>query len=194
MGDHYDELVVGYLLKDIHYLHGSIGIQCAGRLVGKKDVRVVDQGAGYGNTLHLAAGHLVGLFVELVAQTYLFKRILGSSPALRAGNTGEGQGKLNIGQNTLVRDKVVGLENKADGVVSVYVPIPVLKGFGGASVYHKVTGGILVKTADYVQKSGLTAAGVAKNGYKLVLAKLQTYPLEGVHKRITGNIVFFDIL
>ena len=43
--------------------------------------------------------------------------------AFASGDTGESQRQLNVGQDGLVRDQVVGLENEADAVIAVGVPI-----------------------------------------------------------------------
>ena len=54
----------------------------------REDVGVVYERAGYGDALHLAAGHLVGLFVELVAQAdqmCIRDRAGAGIPAPRAG-------------------------------------------------------------------------------------------------------------
>ena len=54
----------------------------AGRLVGEQNVRVVDKRSRDGDALHLAAGHLVRLFVELVAEAHTLKRLDGALAAL----------------------------------------------------------------------------------------------------------------
>ena len=43
--------------------------------------------------------------------------------AFASRDTGEGQRQLNVGQDGLVRDQVVGLENEANAVVAVGIPI-----------------------------------------------------------------------
>ena len=43
--------------------------------------------------------------------------------AFASGDAREGQCQLNVGQDGLVRDQVVGLENEANAVVAVGVPI-----------------------------------------------------------------------
>ena len=194
MGDHNDELVLGDLLENFHDLHGCVGVQRAGGLVGQKDIRVVHQSPGDGHALHLAAGHLVGLFVQLVAQTHLFQGLFGSRLPLRRSNAGESQGQLHVGKYGLVRDQVIGLKNKADGVVAVGVPVGVRKILGGFPVDHQVAGGILVKTADDVQKRCLAAAGVTQYGHKFALPKFQINALQRVDGGIPGEIVFSDIL
>ena len=83
MRDHDDELVLGDLLEQLHYLHAGLGVKRAGRLVGKEDIGVVDERAGYGDALHLASGHLVRLLVQLVAQPDFFEHFHRSLAPLR---------------------------------------------------------------------------------------------------------------
>ena len=42
--------------------------------VGSQDIRIVDERPRDGDALHLTAGHLVRLFVELVAKAHALKR------------------------------------------------------------------------------------------------------------------------
>jgi len=73
--------------------------------------------------------------------------------------------------------QIIALENKSDRMVTVRVPIPILKILGGFAVYNKVALGILVQTAYDIEHSGLSAARRAENGHKLTLAELQAYSL-----------------
>ena len=127
---HNYQLVLGDFLQDFHDLDARCGIQCAGRLVRQQDIRIVDDGTCNGNALHLPAGHLVGLFLHLVAQSDSPERILRTAAAFRLGYTGERQRQLHVCQHALVRDKIVALEYKADAVVTVGVPVAVVKILG----------------------------------------------------------------
>ena len=150
MRDHDNELVLGHFLQQFHDLHRSIRIQSAGRFISQKDIRVVYQRAGNGHALHLPAGHLIGLLVQLIPKSHFFQRILCAGPTFRRADTGESQGKLHIGQNGLVRDQVIGLKNKAHRMISIGIPIAVAKVLGRLSVDHKVAGAVLIESADDV--------------------------------------------
>ena len=71
VGHHDDQLVLGDFLQQVHNLHRGVRVQGAGGLIRHKDIRVVHQSPGDGHPLHLAAGHLVGLFVKLIPQAHL---------------------------------------------------------------------------------------------------------------------------
>ena len=60
-------LVVEFLKQDKH-LERRAGVEVTGGFVGEDDGWVVDERTGDGYTLHLTAGHLVGLVLEAVAE------------------------------------------------------------------------------------------------------------------------------
>ena len=55
-------------------------------------------------------------------------------------------------------DEVIALEDKADGVVPVGVPIPVVKILCGAAANQQIAAGVLVQPTDDIQKRRLAAA------------------------------------
>ena len=191
--DHDDELIFCDLLQQIHDLHARLAVERAGRFVGEQDVGVVDDGARDGHALHLAAGHLVRRLVELVAQTDLFQRLDGARAPLLTGDARERQCELDICQHALVRDEVVALKDKADGVVAVCVPVAVVVLLRGAAVDDKVAGGVAVQTADDVQQRGLAAAGLAQDRNELALAKGDVDALERLDLRRAGLVDLGDV-
>ena len=193
MGDHDDQPVLGDLLQQLHDLHGGFGVQSAGGFVSQQDLGIVDQRPGDGHTLHLTAGHLIGLLVQLVAQAHLFQRFDGSAAALGFLDAGEGQGQFHVGQDTLVGDQVIALEHKADGVVAVGVPVTGLVILGGFTPDDQVTGGIAVQTADDVQQGGLAAAGLTQHSHELRRTELDADTLQGVNSAGGYRVLFGDI-
>ena len=139
------------LLQDVHDLDGGLGVERAGRLVGQQDLGVVDKGAGNGHALHLAAGHLVRALVELVAEADLLQRLRGAPAPFGLADAGERQRQLDVLQHGLVRDEVVALEDEADGMVAVGVPVAVAELLRGTAGDQQVAGRILVEAADDVQ-------------------------------------------
>ena len=193
MRDHDDKLILRYLLEDIHYLHGGIGVECAGRLVGQEDIRVVDERTGYGNALHLAAGHLVRLLLKLIAKADLLQSLGRAAAALLRSNAGERERKLNVCEHRLVRNEVIRLEHEAYRVVAVAVPVGIGIIFCGAPVYDQVAGAVLVKPADNVQKRGLAAAGMTQYCDEFVLAELKVHALQRMDNGIAHGVIFFDV-
>ena len=65
VGDEHDGVALGVeRVEEGHDLDAGFGVEVAGGLVGEDDGRAVDQGAGDGDALALAAGELVGLVVH----------------------------------------------------------------------------------------------------------------------------------
>ena len=86
MSYHDNQLILGDLFEQFHNLDTCFAVQSAGRFVRQEDIRVIDKGTGDSHTLHLTAGHLVRLLVELVAQTHLFEGFLSTFSALGLGH------------------------------------------------------------------------------------------------------------
>ena len=66
VSNHNNELVGRYLLKKLHNLHAGITVQRARRLVCENYARIVDERSRNGYSLHLTAGKLIGLFVNML--------------------------------------------------------------------------------------------------------------------------------
>ena len=193
MGHHDDQAVLADLLQQFHHLDAGLGVQRAGGLVGQDDIGVVDDGPGNGHPLHLAARHLAGALVQLVAQAHLFQGLRRPVPPLGPADPRQGQGQLDVAQHRLVGDQVVALEHKSYRVVAVRIPVPVLKGFGGAPVDDQIAVGILVQPADDVQQSGLATARRAQDGDELRAAELDADPLQGMDGACAHGIIFLDV-
>ena len=154
--DHDDKAFFGNFLQQVHDLNTGVGIERAGRLIGKQNFRVIDKSAGDGDTLHLTAGHLARPLVELFSKTDLIKcRDCFFAPHL-FGNTGNGKRQLYVCKDGLVRDQVVALEDKADRVVPVGIPVAVLILFRGNAVDDQIAAVVAVEAADDIQKRRLS--------------------------------------
>ena len=70
---HDHQLIPGDLLQQFHNLQARLRIESSSWLVGKKDIRIVDQRPCNSNSLHLSAGHLVWFFMDMIAETDLFQ-------------------------------------------------------------------------------------------------------------------------
>ena len=123
MGHHDDQTVLSDVSQEVHDLDAGLGVKSTGRFVSQENFGVVDQGARDGDTLHLTARKLRGLLSYVLGQPDAFQGFHRALAAFASGDTREGQRELNVGQDGLVRDQVVGLENEANAVVAVGVPI-----------------------------------------------------------------------
>ena len=99
VGNHDHQPVPGHFLQKLHDLHAGFRIQRAGGFIRQQNVRVIDQRTGNGHPLHLSAGHLIRLFMKLIAQSHILQSLGGSSPSFCSGNTGDGQRQFHIGKD-----------------------------------------------------------------------------------------------
>ena len=193
MRDHDDKAVFGDLLEQLHDLDARLGVERAGGFVGQQHVGVVDQGARDGHALHLPARELVGQLVEMLAQADLLQRRDRALAALGAGDAGDGQREFDIRQNRLVRDEVIALEDKADRVVAVGVPVAVGVLFGRYAVYDKVAAVVAVQPADNVEQRRLAGAGRPEDGDELAVAEAHIHMIERFLHQRTGAVFFADL-
>ena len=93
-----------------------------------------------------------------------------------------------------MRNQIVALKHKADGMVSVRIPVPVRVFSCGNAVDHQVAAVIAVQAADDVEQGGLTGAAGTQDRHKLIVPQIQTDPIQGSLHQLAGNICFSDIL
>ena len=86
-------------------------IEIAGRFVGENEGGIVDQSAGHGNALALAAAQLGGTMGQAVGQVDLGRGVERALAALTAGDTGVDEGKLDVALHVKARQEVEGLED-----------------------------------------------------------------------------------
>ena len=134
------------------------------------------------------------MLVQLVAQTYLLQRLGGPVAALGTGNAGDGQRQLHIGKHCLVRDEVIALEHKANGVVAIRVPVAVGIFLGGDAVDDQITAVVAVQTANDVQQGGLTGTAGAENGDEFVVPQVQADIIQCFLHQIAGFVFFLDVV
>ena len=194
MRDHDDQAVLRDFLKQVHDLHGGLGIERAGRLVCEQNFRVVDERTRDGDALHLAAGHLVRLFGELIAEPDSFEHFLCALPALGLGDARERQRELDVREHGLVRNEIVGLKDKADRVVAVVIPVLVLILLCGAAGDRQVARGIAVEAADDIEQGGFAAARGAEHRHEFALPECDIHALERVYLGIAGEIILRNTL
>ena len=153
------------------HLAAQLEVEGAEGLVEQQHPGVVDQGAGHGDALLLAAGELVrllaGLLPELDQVEHLLDLLLHRLDAAPAQAEGD------VLEDVEVREEGVGLE---DGV---HRPL-VGRQMGDLLVaeVHGAGGGVL-QTRDHAQGGGLAAAGGAEEGEEGALGHGQVERVDG---------------
>ncbi len=192
--DHDDQAIAGHVAQQVHDLNAGLGVEGAGGFIREEDLGVVDEGSRNGDALHLAARHLRGFLVDVVGQADASQGIEGALTSFGAGDARQGQGQLDIGQDALVRDQVVGLEDEADAVVSVRVPVARLVILRGDAVDHEVAALEAVQASDDVEHRRLARAGLAQHGDEFVVAEGHGDLVECYLHEVGGLISLDDFL
>jgi len=78
VGHHDHKPVLRHFPQQLHNLDAGVAVQSAGRFIGQENIRVVDQRPRDGHALHLSAGHLARLFMELISQPDLCQGVLSA--------------------------------------------------------------------------------------------------------------------
>ena len=78
----------------------------------------------------------------------------------------------------MVRDKIIGLEDKSDAVIAVNVPITVAVIPGRAPLYDKIARCIMIKPADNVKQGCFAAPGRPENTHKFIVTKFEIYAFQ----------------
>ena len=116
--DEHDGLAaVAQALEDLHDDLAGGRVEVAGGLVGQDDGRVAHEGARDGHALHLTAGKLVDLVVEVVdRQVDGGERRHGTRLALAHGDVAVDERQHDVPQHRGARQQVEALEHEADAL------------------------------------------------------------------------------
>ena len=156
VGNNKHQFLPGKRLQGVKDLLAGVGIQRAGRLVGHDDLRLLDQCAGNGHALFLAAGQLVGLPVGKGKQIHLREDLVdlvrGRFFALQF------QRQRDIRADRKLIQHVVFLEDEADEGVPVGVKIRSAEILGRLALDDKLARIVAVQPADDIEQGGFAAA------------------------------------
>ncbi len=127
VGDHdaYTVLFVDELGEGFDDLEGKGGIETGSRFVGEDEFGIVNEGAGDGYALALAAGKLGGQVLESIAEAQTLEKLLGACFAGGIQTAVQAQHQLDVFLDIEKVDQIVGLEGEAD----LLTPEPCALGF-----------------------------------------------------------------
>ncbi len=159
MGDEHDGVAVGVQgVKQGHDFEAGLGVEVSGGLVGEDDGGPVDQGAGDGHTLALAAGELVGLVVHARFEADIGERFLGAGDAGGRGCAVIDQWQLDVVEGSGAGEQIEGLKDEADLLVADAGELVVVQLADQLAVEPVFALGRGVKAADEVHERGLAGA------------------------------------
>ncbi len=87
----------------------------------------------------------------MLAKAYPLERRACSLVSLRARHARKCEGQFHVFQNGLMGNEVVCLEDEADAIVSVSVPVSIAVLFGGDAIDEQVARIVMVEASDDVE-------------------------------------------
>jgi len=94
-------------------------VEISGGLIGEEDFWAVDEGAGDGGALLLAAGKLAGPMGDALSEADAIESFADAGSAVAALDFGETERELDILLESHAREEIEGLEDHADGLTAV---------------------------------------------------------------------------
>jgi len=140
------------VVQHLHDLTAGGGVEVAGGLVGKDNVRLVDQCPGDGDALALTAGKLGRLMFEPVAETELGGIFARRFDLGLAVDTGIDQRHGDILDDGQLREQVKLLKDESDAVVAQVGQGLVIEVGGFDIVDQEAAVGGIVETAEHVHE------------------------------------------
>ncbi len=104
--------------EHLHDLVGRAAVEGARRLVRKQELRIVDERAGDGDALLLAAGQLPGRVIHAIAEADLLQALLRHLDAVGGPRMGVEQRQHHLVECRRARQQIELLEYEADGSVA----------------------------------------------------------------------------
>ena len=93
-----------------------------------------------------------------------------------------------------MRDEVVALEDEADAVVAVGIPIGIFVLAGGNAIDHDVTGIGVVQTAQDIEQGSLAGTAGAQHRNEFAVAECKRHAIEGGLLEVRNLIRLADVL
>ena len=170
------------------------GIEIAGRLVGKQDLRHIDEGAGNGHALLLTAGQFVGVMVGSISQAQQIEHGHGSLPAFPGAEAGIDQRQLDVLQGAVALQKVEALEDEAEPAIAE-LSEPFARQTGNILTVELVSAaGRMIETAENVHQGRLARSARPANGDEFSGQDPERYAAQCVHFHRSGVVDFVHVV
>ncbi len=177
MGDVHErdpDLPLEGLELELHLL-AELEVECPEGLVQQKDRRMVDERAGEGDPLLLAAGQLPCPALAVARQANELECLVDSALFFGATDLLLAQAVAHILGNVHVREEGVVLEDRVD--------VPPIRGHPGdrPAGQDDLTGGRLLEARDHPERRRLAATGRAKEAVERAAGDAQVHPVDCRH-------------
>ena len=190
VGDDDDGVAFGLeFIKEGHDLDAGLGVEVAGGLVGQDDGWLIDQRAGNGDALALAAGELVRLVVHPGFEVDVAQGFSGAFQSFRGRSAVVDERQFDVMQGGGAGQQVEGLEDEADFLVADTGKLVVVQGADQLVVEPVIALGGRVEAADQVHESGLAGSGGSHDGYIFVGLDLERDAAQSADLLLGAHVV-----
>ena len=169
------------------HLLAQLQIECAQGFVEQQHARTIDQGAGQGHTLALAAGELHRFALAVAAEGDHVEGFFGAFLAFGFADAFDFQTVGDVVEYVHVREQRVILEHG--------VHVTLIRRQPGGFFAMNTDGACarLFETGDQAQAGGFARAGRAQHGKELAVLDIDGNPVNGLHfAELTGNVGELD--
>src|SRR6266481_5877964 len=182
VGDqNYGVALLVQLREQGHDLIAGLRIQVAGGFVGQDDRGLIDQGAGNGNALTLAAGELVRLVIHARSQVNGLQCAFCPRNSLFRRRTAVDEWQLDVVQRGSSRQQVEGLEDEADFFVANTGGFVVVQLADQISIEPVAPFAGRIQAADQVHQGGFAGPRRSHDGHILAALDVQAHAPKRVY-------------
>jgi 23S rRNA pseudouridine1911/1915/1917 synthase len=168
-------------LEEFEDAGGVVRVEVAGGFVGQQEGGAVDEGAGDGGALHLAAAHLVGEGFGAGGEADEVERLGGTGAGVLGAVAAEEEGKFDIFHGGHGGEEIEKLEDDAEAFATVSSEGGFVGGVERETVDRDVAGGRLVESAEEIEQGAFAAAAGAGHGAERERLDIQRDVAQGVH-------------
>ncbi len=173
-----------------HHFLGGVGVECAGGFVGEDEGGAVDDRAGDGDALLLAAGELVGFIVEPVAEADAIEGGGGAIASFVGRDVAVDRRQHDVFEGAERGEQVELLEDEAEFLVADFGEV----GFGNLRHVDAVKGVVAdrwaIEATDDVHGGGFAGAGGADDRAVFAWSNREGNIIEGADFGVAAAVDF----
>ena len=164
--------------QELHHFGSVFGVQVTGRLIGKDDFRIRNNGTGDGDTLLLTSGKLLWKVVGSVADVHALQDVIDHLLALACLHFEIGKRQLHVFKDIQFVDQIETLEHETD------ISFTHLRTFFFFQVSDFPVRQVIVarcrvvQQAQDIQQGGLATAGRAHDCHKLTILHFHRHAVQ----------------
>jgi hypothetical protein len=182
------------VLEQFHDGVAILRVEVAGGLIGQKNHRIANQGAGHGNTLLLTTGELGRIVLGTMSHLDALEGTLHLFLTLGGGHAAISEGEFDVLVDGEIADEVEGLEDEADFAIADARAVGELEAGDGLAVEGVVPFRGRIEEAKDGEECGFAAAGRTGDSEVLTLLDDEINGIQSVGFEFVGEEDFADAL